>query len=202
MITWLFKAGNDPGKPVWIALHGSGRDEKDVLPWLQAIDPDSGVVAIRGAVPWLEGYAHFARKADGSLNHGEIGSKAQILEAAIVETIAPQIRMQPRLLFGFSNGAIMAAALLLRRKLEFDAAILMRPMLPLVTPVACAAQPQVLILEASNDTRRSPADARDLAIRLRENGACVDHNVASAGHLPTDLELLGAHAWLCERIER
>ena len=84
---------------------------------------------------------------------------------------------------GFSNGAIMAAALLLTRPGLLAGAILFRPLSPFRDdlPASLNGTP-VLIIDGEKDSRRSPGDGARLAERLTRAGAAVSHHVLPVGH--------------------
>ena len=48
-LTYRFEAG-DPSLPVILALHGTGGDENDLVPLVQALLPGAAILSPRGAV--------------------------------------------------------------------------------------------------------------------------------------------------------
>jgi phospholipase/carboxylesterase len=102
---------------------------------------------------------------------------------------------------GFSNGAIMAAALLLTRPGLLGGAILFRPLSPLSNdlPAIMQATP-VLIVDGQDDTRRSSGDGFRLAERLTRAGAVVTHHVLPAGHAITSEDRQIAREWLLKTV--
>jgi phospholipase/carboxylesterase len=98
---------------------------------------------------------------------------------------------------GFSNGAIMAGALLLTRPSLLWGAILLRPLSPFRDdlPAPLYGTP-VLIIDGENDSRRSPGDGLRLAERLTHAGATVTHHVLPVGHSITALDRQIARDWI------
>jgi phospholipase/carboxylesterase len=98
---------------------------------------------------------------------------------------------------GFSNGAIMVAALLLKRPGLLAGAILFRPLSPFQDdlPTRLGAAP-VLIIDGEKDSRRSPGDGARLAARLARTGAMVSHHIPSVGHSITTMDREIARQWL------
>ncbi len=91
---------------------------------------------------------------------------------------------------GFSNGAIMAAALLLSRPDLLAGAILFRPLSPFTDDLPRRVdRTPVLIVDGAKDDRRSSGDGRHLATRLRRAGALVIHHLLPVGHALTDEDL-------------
>ena len=83
---------------------------------------------------------------------------------------------------GYSNGANIAAAILLLRPSELAGAILLRAMLPLAhpQPVKLDGTP-VLIVSGARDPILRPESAAKLASLLERYGAVVEHRVVPAG---------------------
>jgi phospholipase/carboxylesterase len=101
---------------------------------------------------------------------------------------------------GFSNGMIMAAALLLTRPGLLAGAILVRPLSPFRgdLPTRLDGAP-VLIIDAKRDSRRSSGDGARLADRLTCAGAMVTHHVLPVGYSITAMDREIAREWLTGR---
>jgi phospholipase/carboxylesterase len=98
---------------------------------------------------------------------------------------------------GFSNGANIAAAMLLLRPEALAGAVLLRAMVPLSKPPkAKLAGKPVLILSGRQDPIVPVDNAARLAAILKADGADVDHRVLSAGHGLTQADLTVAKDWL------
>jgi phospholipase/carboxylesterase len=98
---------------------------------------------------------------------------------------------------GFSNGANIAAALLLLRPETLAGAALMRAMVPLRDPPAAdlAGRP-VLILSGAADPIVPAGNAAGLAAMLTAAGAEVRHETVPAGHGLSQADLAIAKDWL------
>ena len=101
----------------------------------------------------------------------------------IQDTMVGHGLAKPPIAIGLSNGAIMAAALLLTRPRLFAGAILFRPLSSFRDdpPNRLGGVP-VLIIDGEKDTRRLSGDGVRLAQKLREAGAAVIHHVLPGGH--------------------
>jgi phospholipase/carboxylesterase len=187
----------DPDKPPLVLLHGSGGDEHELVPLSADLAPGSSILVVRGGIPFDGGFAFFHRLPDRSIDEADIASRAPVL-ADFIEAATTQYKL-PRapIAIGFSNGAIMAAALLLRRPGLLAGAILFRPLSPFRDdlPTRLDATP-ILIIDGEKDSRRSPGDGARLAKRLSGAGATVTHRVLPVGHTITDLDRQIAKEWL------
>jgi phospholipase/carboxylesterase len=124
----LFIPSTGPIKPPLVLLHGSGGDEHELVPLAADIAPGSPALGIRDTVPMDGGFAFFHRFPDRTIDKADITACVSVVtnftEAAIVRysfTRAP-------IAIGFSNGAVMAAALLLTRPVaHFECCPAVRP---------------------------------------------------------------------------
>ena len=92
----------------------------------QPIGAGSPILAVRGGIPFDGGFAFFHRLPDRSIDEADIASRAVIL-ADFIGAASTQYRLsRAPIAIGFSNGAIMAAALLLTRPGLLAGAILCR----------------------------------------------------------------------------
>ncbi|WP_349958335.1 esterase [Rhizobium sp. ZPR3] len=166
-----------------LLLHGSGMDEAALIPLADSAAPRRPYIAMRGAIGWEGGFAFFRRNLDRSLDHADLTRRTDEL-CDFIETALEQgtLKRKP-VLVGFSNGAIMAASILLRRPRLAAAAVLMRPLSP--APDAgfpsLAALP-ILITSAEYDQRREPGDADILKNQFANAGADISAHVLATGH--------------------
>jgi phospholipase/carboxylesterase len=189
--------GTDSTQPLLILLHGSGRDEQDMVPLAAELSPQSTAIAVRGAIPWEEGYAFFRRFADRSIDEGSVLTQAPILAEFVVGVGAQYSSGERPILVGFSNGAIMAAALISIYPDLAAGAVLLRPLSPFATPASTRLPgTPVLIIDGDKDDRRMPDDGRRLAENLTKAGAAVTHHQLPAGHAMTEADCALVREWL------
>jgi phospholipase/carboxylesterase len=194
-----FVPGSTQGAVPIVMLHGSGGDERDLLPLAEAIAPGAPTLGIRGTAQVDGGFAFFDRRPDRSLDEADIEARIPALAAFIEAAAETHGFARPAVVVGYSNGAIMAAALLLTRPTLFSGAILLRPQLPFLAerPAHVPATP-VLIIDGEKDSRRSPGDGAQLAERLSRAGATITHHVLPSGHAITERDHEIARDWLIE----
>ncbi|QLY28445.1 alpha/beta hydrolase [Nocardia huaxiensis] len=194
--THLFRPGTGTTTPPFVLLHGSDGTESDLLPFADALAPDASTLAVRGAVALPGGYAFFHRFPDRRLDETDIAARAPRLASFIETSCAAHNLAQRPIAIGFSNGAIMAAALLMTRPSLLSGAILLRPLSPFTDDPAFRLDgTPVLIIDGEKDSRRSPGDGLRLAERLRPAGALLTHHVLPGGHSITDGDRDIAREW-------
>jgi phospholipase/carboxylesterase len=157
----------------------------------EELAPGSPVLDVRGTVAIDGGFAFFHRLPDRSIEDADISERAPVLADFVQATMVGHGLNKAPIAIGFSNGAIMAAALLLTRPWLFAGAILFRPLSPFRDdPSIRLDRLPVLIIDGEKDIRRSPGDGARLAQRLRDAGATVTHHVLPIRHSITSLERL------------
>jgi phospholipase/carboxylesterase len=196
----LFTPGADPFCAPLLLLHGTGGTELDLLPLAQGLAPETSTLSVRGTVAIEGGFAFFHRHPDRTVDEADITERASIL-ANFLETCGSHHGFAAPIAVGFSNGAIMAAALLLTKPGLLSGAILFRPLSPLSRdlPARMHTTP-VLIIDGQNDTRRSRGDGLRLAERLTRAGAAVTYHVLHVGHAITSGDIQVAREWFARTV--
>ncbi|MFM9031856.1 MAG: alpha/beta hydrolase, partial [Opitutaceae bacterium] len=128
----VFEPGSDPAAPPLLLLHGTGGTEHDLLRLGRALSPGSALLSPRGQVNEGGALRFFARLAEGVFDPSEVTRRTHQL-ADFIATAAARYGLESRKLIavGFSNGANIAASLLLLRPETLGGAILLRPMVVL-----------------------------------------------------------------------
>ena len=102
---------------------------------------------------------------------------------------------------GFSNGANIAASLLLRRPGLLRGAVLLSPMIPFEPDtVPDLTGTSVFIGAGRADSIAPPAQAEHLAELLRRAGAAVMIHWEPGGHSLSDCEVEAARQWLWQSV--
>lgn len=188
--------GTDPGRAPLMLLHGSNGRETDLLDLAQRVSPTSTRVGLRGTVTMSRGYGFFRRHEERRVDESDLRGRVPDLAGCIRE-LAVGPGDSRRVAVGFSNGAIMAAALLMSHPSALGGAVLFRPLAPFEQPPRTQLQGvPVLVLDGAHDERRSPGDGRRLAGELRAMGARVTHQVLPVGHAITRDDERIARLWL------
>ncbi|MEN8376342.1 MAG: VOC family protein [Gemmatimonadota bacterium] len=185
-----------------LLLHGTGGDENDLLPLGRLLAPGVALLSPRGRVSEAGLLRFFKRVAEGVFDLQDLAIRTEELgdfvEAA---TRAYDLDASRLVAVAFSNGANIAASLLLRRPSLLRAAVLFSPMLPYdpeETPDLAGAH--VFIGAGREDPVAPPAQVEKLAELLRVAGADVHLHWEPGGHALTRAEVDAARAWLEGRL--
>jgi phospholipase/carboxylesterase len=180
-----------------VLLHGSGGTELDLMPLASELASKSRRLGIRGTVAIEDGYAFFRRFPDRRVDEADVAARAPVLAAFIEASCARYSFARRPITIGFSNGAIMAAALLLSRPGLLAGAILFRPLSPFNRDLPHNLDR--IIIDGEKDSRRSPGDGLRLAQRLVSAGALATDHALPVGHSITAEEKRTASEWLQAR---
>jgi phospholipase/carboxylesterase len=185
-----------PGLAPLLLLHGTGGDEDDLVPLGERLSPGAALLSPRGKVN-ENGMARFFRRfAEGLFDVEDIKARAQELAEFIARARAAY-KLEKPVAVGFSNGANIAAALLLTHPDVLAGAVLLRATLPLEpqTPPDLTSVP-VLLLSGATDPMIPLAGANRLAAVLKAAGADLMHETLPAGHNLTQKDISLATQWL------
>lgn len=181
-----------------LLLHGTGGNEHDLFELGRALDASANLLSPRGRVLENGQPRFFRRLAEGVFDLDDLKLRTHEL-ADFVAAAARQHGFDPGQVTaaGYSNGANIAGALLLLRPETLQAAVLFRPMVPLV-PAALPdlAGVHVYIAAGRHDPISPPAETERLAALLRNAGANVEISFAEAGHGLSAGEAGRAEHWL------
>jgi phospholipase/carboxylesterase len=191
-----FIPGTTPNGIPMVMLHGSGGDEHSLVPLAAELAPGAPTLSLRGTVEIDGGFAFFHRRPDRSVDEADIDERIP----ALAEFIGAANFSTPPVAVGFSNGAIMVAALLLTHPNLFSGAVLLRPLSPFLQdrPIRLDTMP-VLIIDGEKDSRRSPGDGARLAERMSRAGGAVTYHVLPCGHAITEMDRRIVQNWFAAR---
>jgi phospholipase/carboxylesterase len=193
-----FEPATAAGAPPVLLLHGTGGDENDLLPIGKAVAPGAALLSPRGKVLEHGMPRFFRRLAEGVFDEDDVRRRAEELADFIGEARSHYGLAAPVAL-GYSNGANIAAAVMLLRPQALAGAILLRAMVPFrQPPKADLAGKNVLIVSGSQDPIIPADNAARLATQLRDAGATVDHRVFPVGHALSNADLRLSSQWLAE----
>lgn len=167
-----------------LLLHGTGADEHDLLPLGQALDPDAALLSPRGSVLENGMPRFFRRLREGVFDEDDIRARVDEL-AGFVTTAGEHHGVAPGSWWavGFSNGANIASAMLLRRPEVLAGAVLFAAMVPFADPPdADLSGKTVIVANGRRDPMATADHTRRLVAQLRERGAEVTEVPHDGGH--------------------
>ena len=197
----VFEPGTDLTAPPLLLLHGTGGSEQDLLRLGRTISPGSTLLSPRGNVNEGGALRYFTRIAEGVFDPQEIIHRTHVL-ADFLTAASTYYQFDPRRLIavGFSNGANIAATLLLLRPDSLGGAILLRSMVVLehAATAGTLSGKRILLCHGSTDPLVPPDHPERLAALLRTGGADVKVQTIAASHGLTPQDVAAAQAWLGE----
>ncbi|BBO13675.1 alpha/beta hydrolase [Bradyrhizobium sp. TM102] len=191
-----FEPAASAGSPPLLLLHGTGGDENDLLGLGKMISPGSALLSPRGRVLEHGMPRFFRRLAEGVFDEDDVRRRANEL-GEFVNAARQRYGIAAPVAVGFSNGANIAAALLLLKPEVLAGAILLRAMVPLSDrPKAELGGKPVLLLSGQADPIVPASNSAKLAALLSQAGASVTHRVLPAGHQLSQADLTLARDWI------
>ena len=193
-----FEPGTDALAPVLLLLHGTGGDENDLIPLGRTISPGSPLLSPRGNVLENGMPRFFRRLAEGVFDLEDLALRTSEL-AHFLEDAANNYHLDPSRLIavGFSNGANIAASLLLSSPQTLAGAVLIRAMVPFVpTTIPDLTGKPILLLSGQLDPIIPAAQPEQLAAIFESAGANVSLRWQRAGHSLTPADVSIATEWL------
>jgi len=181
-----------------LLLHGTGGNERDLIPLGRELDPNAALLSPRGKVLENGMPRFFRRLAEGVFDLEDL--KYRTNELADFVAAAAQhygFASDNVVAVGYSNGANIAASILLLRPEILSAAILFRAMVPLIPD----RQPnlssiRVWIGAGEHDPIIPTSETNALAELLRNDGADVTIRYFQTGHQLTRDDVDAARDWL------
>ena len=197
-----FVPAQTPDALTLLLLHGTGGDENDLLPVGRMLDERAALLSPRGKVLEHGMPRFFRRLAEGVFDQEDLVERTQEL-AEFVKRAVDEYDIDQRRLFaaGFSNGANIAASLLLTYPRLLAGAILLRAMVPFEpdrTPDLSGIP--VYLAAGRSDQMVPPENTERLAQVLRDAGADVTLDWQPGGHGIGPDEIRAARNWFADRI--
>jgi len=183
-----------------LLLHGTGGNERDLIPLGRELDPRAALLSPRGKVLENGMPRFFRRLAEGVFDLEDL--KIRTNELADFVAAAAQhygFASDNVIAVGYSNGANIAASMLLLRPEILRSAVLFRAMVPLVPEnLPDLSSVHVWIGAGSEDPIIPTSETQRLVELLRSARADVTLRFFNAGHGLTSSDVETARQWLEE----
>src|ERR671933_2126018 len=183
----------------FLLLHGTGGNEEDLIPLAYELDERAAILSPRGKV--LEnGIAprFFRRLAEGVFDIEDLKFRTNELADFVKNASkAYDFDLQHIIAVGYSNGANIAASMLLLRPEILSSAILFRAMVPLVPQtLPDLSRKHIFMSSGLYDPIVSKQEAEELFSLFKSAGAKVSLNWQGSGHELAREEIRKANEWL------
>ena len=181
-----------------LLLHGTGGNERDLIPLGRELDPNASLLSPRGKILENGMPRFFRRLAEGVFDLEDLQTRTNELADFVAAAVRHYKLAADQIVgVGYSNGANIAASVLLLRPEIMHRAILFRAMVPLNPDrLPNLSSVHVWIGAGDQDPIVPPSETRRLAELLRRAGADVTIRFAKAGHGLTNDDVVTARDWL------
>jgi len=181
-----------------LLLHGTGGGEDDLVPLGRELAPRVAILSPRGKVSEYGAARFFRRLAEGVFDHEDLVRRTHEL-ADFVKAASQEYGFDPSKVVaaGYSNGANIAASLMLLHPGLLRAAVLFRAMVPFEPEESPDLSGMPVFLAAGRkDQMIPPQNAERLAEILTEADADLDLRWRDTGHALSYEEVAEAKDWL------
>lgn len=184
---------------ILLLLHGTGGDENDLISIAKMLAPQNiSILSPRGKVLENGMPRFFRRLAEGIFDMEDLKFRTNEL-ADFVQNASKVYAFDARLALaiGFSNGANIAASMLLLRPEVLAGAILFRPMVPIVpNALPHLSSKHILISAGLHDPIVPKQETDKLFDLLEQAGANVSLQWQNSRHELTPRDVRAARDWL------
>lgn len=130
MYEYIYESGTGSNQTL-ILLHGTGGDERDLLPLAPRIAKDANVLSIRGNVSENGMNRYFKRHGEGHYDWEDLNKRAKDLYQFIEKLSEKyQFDLKKAVYLGFSNGSNIAIQMLINPHTQVNKGMLFAPMYP------------------------------------------------------------------------
>jgi predicted esterase len=194
---------NQPDKFTLLLLHGTGGNEDDLIQVGQMIAPSASLLSPRGKVLENGMPRFFKRLAEGVFDMEDLKYRTRELADFVKEASnIYSFDLNKTIAVGFSNGANIAASLLLSYPETLMGAILFRAMVPFIPNSRIDLSDKKVLLSAGIfDPIISKSQTQSLFDILEKRLANVTLKWQQSGHNLTELDILDAKEWLSKNIQ-
>jgi phospholipase/carboxylesterase len=181
-----------------LLLHGTGGNERDLLPLGRELDPNASLLSPRGKILENGMPRFFRRLAEGVFDLEDLKTRTNELADFVTAAVRHYKLAADQVVgVGYSNGANIAASMLLLRPEIMYSAILFRAMVPLIPDkLPDLSSVHIWIGAGDQDSIIPTSETQRLVELLRSAGADVIIRFFNAGHGLTNGEIETAEQWL------
>jgi len=185
-------------KQTLLLLHGTGGTEDDLIPLGNELAPNASILSVRGRVLENGMPRFFRRLEEGVFDLEDLKMRTDELAEFLTKSSSKYMFDEKRIIaVGYSNGANIAASLLLRRPESLAGAILFRAMVPYSPNVMPdLSNKSIILLEGLYDPIVSTTEAQRLLEIFTNAQSNVTLKWQDSGHNLTNEDIIAAKKWL------
>jgi len=185
-------------KQTLLLLHGTGGTEDDLIPLGNELAPNASILSVRGRVLENGMPRFFRRLEEGVFDLEDLKMRTDELAEFLTKSSSKYMFDVKKIIaVGYSNGANIAASLLLRRPESLAGAILFRAMVPYSPNVMPdLSNKSIILLEGLYDPIVSTAEAQRLLEIFTNAQSNVTLKWQDSGHNLTNEDIIAAKKWL------
>ncbi|QEE49746.1 alpha/beta hydrolase [Flavobacterium alkalisoli] len=182
-----------------LLLHGTGGNERDLIPLAENFGKEYNILSLRGNVSEHGMPRFFKRLGMGVFDEQDLDFRTDEM-VAFIKSIADKegFDITKLIALGYSNGANIAGATLIKYPDFLAGAILYRPMQPFKEIKSAGTNNNVPVFFSSGrlDSTVNPNDTQTYLNNLKELGFAVDYYDIPTGHNLTADDIKLTAQWL------
>ncbi|MDO7268165.1 alpha/beta hydrolase [Shouchella clausii] len=193
----IFQQAKNSAAPTLVLLHGTGGNERDLLPIAEMIDGHASVLGVRGNVSENGMPRFFKRLAEGVFDKDDLQKRTGELYTFLDQAAAVYgFNRNDVIVIGYSNGANIAANLMYEYSNPFKGAMLFHAMVPQEKEALPSLEKTAVFLGAGKRDPLIPAPLTEqLRADLQTAGAATDVYWTEGGHELAIEEIHAAKTW-------
>jgi phospholipase/carboxylesterase len=186
--------GASPDTPAFFLFHGTGGDEHQFTDLAAELKPGARRIGVRGDVSEGGALRYFKRVGEGRYDMADLARATKKLAGFVADKRGTASQS---LGLGYSNGANILASVLFEAPEQFDAAVLMHPLIPFTPAPQPGLKGKRVLITAGRRDPIAPVHSADLlAAYLKQQGADTTLFWHEGGHEIRREELLAVRDWL------
>lgn len=195
--TYYFQAPKQAGGPIFVTLHAVGGTEQDLVPQIQAIDEEAGILSPLGKIEEEGKHRFFNHERDGVLDEEEIKPSAKEMVQFMNKASDEHNFSREQLVWvGHSNGANLISSIMLLYPEVIRKAALLRPRVTVIPHNLPSFADVFVLLAIGKQDEIVNQESNDKLIRLfQQCGAVVELFQNEAIHELNDADFSVVKSW-------
>ncbi|MBS3972680.1 MAG: alpha/beta hydrolase [Erysipelotrichia bacterium] len=182
----------------YLLLHGTGGNERDLIPILDMIDPSANVFGVLGEVSEHGMARYFKRLSEGVFDEEDLDFRTDRLHEFVLSKCQEYgVDLRKLVILGYSNGANMAQSLILRHPHSFYTVVMLHPMNVKKNVAFEDLSHMKIFISAGQFDPICPIEETDvLEHRLKAAKAQLEVSVLNTDHRITYEEVMNVKKWI------